>query len=352
MSEITKQEFEQYDRQIRLWGIDAQKRLRKSKVLLIGMGGLGAEIAKNLVLSGIDSITLMDDRNVEEVNFTSQFFLKQEDIGRNIAEASVEKAQNLNPNVKVKSANYSLASYKETDNFDVISEFDVVCLTGSTCKVRNMLDQECRKRKVKFVCGSVYGFYSFTFFDWMDHEYVEDQVSKEEDAKEVEQVNAKLKAKNELSIVEEPPLKKAKVNGEEQKFARFCSFDQAMQEKWTNRKPRDLKRYTSQAFFVMQMVDKFHENHQRFPMHIDEDYDELEKIRVQILDHYKMKTNFVDVDFKSFCIGELCPTCAVTGGVISQEVIKCLSKKGIPHKNTLMFDGRKKQAIVDLLGEN
>ena len=82
MSEITKQEFEQYDRQIRLWGIDAQKRLRKSKVLLIGMGGLGAEIAKNLVLSGIDSITLMDDRNVEEVNFTSQFFLKQEDVGR------------------------------------------------------------------------------------------------------------------------------------------------------------------------------------------------------------------------------------------------------------------------------
>jgi len=57
MSEITKQEFEQYDRQIRLWGIDAQKRLRKSKVLLIGMGGLGAEIAKNLVLSGIDSIS-------------------------------------------------------------------------------------------------------------------------------------------------------------------------------------------------------------------------------------------------------------------------------------------------------
>ena len=51
----------------------------------------------------------------------------------------MEKAQNLNPNVKVKSVSYSLTSYKETDNFDVISEFDVVCLTGSTCKVRNIL---------------------------------------------------------------------------------------------------------------------------------------------------------------------------------------------------------------------
>ena len=59
-------------------------------------------------------------------------------------------------------------------------------------------------------------------------------------------------------------------------------------------------------------------------MHTDEDYDELEKIRVQILDHYKMKANFVDVDFKSFCIGELCPTCAVTGGVISQVTFQFL----------------------------
>ena len=352
MSEITKQEFEQYDRQIRLWGIDAQKRLRKSKVLLIGLGGLGAEIAKNLTLSGIDSITLMDDRLVEEVDFTSQFFLKSTDVGKNIAEASVERTQNLNPNVKVKSVDYSLASYEETDDFDVISDFDVVCLTGSTCKVRKMLDEECRRRNVKFVCGSVYGFYSFTFFDWIDHEYVEDKTAADPDAKKIEALNAKLKAKNDLSIVEEPAQKKMKMCEDEHKTVKFCSFEEAMQEEWAKRKPRELKRYTSQAFFVMQAVDEFSQSEGRFPMHCEEDYAKLNEIREKVLEKYEMKKDFVADDFHLYCVGELCPTCAVTGGVISQEVIKCLSQKGTPHRNTLMFDGRKKQAIVDLLGKN
>ena len=50
---ISEDEAALYDRQIRLWGIDAQKKLLSSKILLINMQGLGAEIAKNLVLSGI-----------------------------------------------------------------------------------------------------------------------------------------------------------------------------------------------------------------------------------------------------------------------------------------------------------
>uniref|UniRef100_A0A3B3Z6V8 THIF-type NAD/FAD binding fold domain-containing protein n=1 Tax=Periophthalmus magnuspinnatus TaxID=409849 RepID=A0A3B3Z6V8_9GOBI len=61
---ISEEEAAQYDRQIRLWGLEAQKRLRASRVLLAGLGGLGAEIAKNLILAGVKGVTLLDHKQV------------------------------------------------------------------------------------------------------------------------------------------------------------------------------------------------------------------------------------------------------------------------------------------------
>lgn len=50
-------------------------RLRASKILLIGLNGLGAEAAKNIILSGVKSITFLDHRNSSEVDKCSQFFI-------------------------------------------------------------------------------------------------------------------------------------------------------------------------------------------------------------------------------------------------------------------------------------
>ena len=83
INKINSDEFELYDRQIRLWGLDAQNRyfyykirkfflifrLRQSSVIIVGMTGLGAELAKNLMLSGLRSLTLMDDMNVNFIYF-------------------------------------------------------------------------------------------------------------------------------------------------------------------------------------------------------------------------------------------------------------------------------------------
>ncbi|VDN38944.1 unnamed protein product [Gongylonema pulchrum] len=65
-STITEDEKEVYDRQIRLWGLEAQNRLRNSTVLIAGLSGCGGEVAKNLVLAGLKSLTLLDSHNVSE----------------------------------------------------------------------------------------------------------------------------------------------------------------------------------------------------------------------------------------------------------------------------------------------
>ncbi|CAI6344059.1 unnamed protein product [Macrosiphum euphorbiae] len=99
--EMSKDERKVYDRQIRLWGFDGQNKLRATKVLLIGMQGLGAEIAKNLILSGVNSITLKDHTEVSILDRCSQFLIPRDSEERNRAKASFSAAQKLNPNVKV-----------------------------------------------------------------------------------------------------------------------------------------------------------------------------------------------------------------------------------------------------------
>jgi len=97
---ISQDEVALYDRQIRLWGLQAQEKLvshhhvktlsdlvssiRKANVLLISAKALANEIAKNLVLAGIGALTIIDPEVVTEMDLGSQFFVTEADIGRNV----------------------------------------------------------------------------------------------------------------------------------------------------------------------------------------------------------------------------------------------------------------------------
>jgi ubiquitin-like 1-activating enzyme E1 A len=100
-TQITEDEAKLYDRQIRLWGLDAQKRLRSSRVCVVGMGGLGCEVVKNLVLSGIKELRMVDSKKVTAEDATSQFLAPRDQLGANRAEASLQRVQQLNPMVGV-----------------------------------------------------------------------------------------------------------------------------------------------------------------------------------------------------------------------------------------------------------
>src|SRR5271169_6208852 len=122
--ELSADEIALYDRQLRLWGIEAQNRMRRANILLITMKALGNEIAKNLVLAGIGSLTVWDSETVTEADVATQFFVTEEHIGMNVtrsyllslteniqrAEASVEDIQRLNPRVQVRHDSTSIVS--------------------------------------------------------------------------------------------------------------------------------------------------------------------------------------------------------------------------------------------------
>ena len=77
---ISASESERYDRQIRLWGAEAQSRLVKARVLIAGLAGLHAEAAKNLILAGL-SVTVLDHRRVDATDLDYNFLLNKNDEG-------------------------------------------------------------------------------------------------------------------------------------------------------------------------------------------------------------------------------------------------------------------------------
>lgn len=70
-----------YSRQLYVLGHDAMRRMASSDVLISGLGGLGVEIAKNIILGGVKSVTLHDHATCKLTDLGSQFYLTEADVG-------------------------------------------------------------------------------------------------------------------------------------------------------------------------------------------------------------------------------------------------------------------------------
>lgn len=144
-------------------------RLRSSKVLIAGLNGLGAEIAKNIILSGVKSVTFLDAKVVTELDFASQFFIPRDQLGKNRAGSSLVRAQALNPMVEIKAETEALADKDER----FFKQFDVVVILEASVDEQVRINNICRANSVKFYAGDMWGLFGFSFIDLQDHEYVE-----------------------------------------------------------------------------------------------------------------------------------------------------------------------------------
>lgn len=85
-----------YSRQLYVLGHEAMRRMGASNVLLVGLKGLGVEIAKNIALAGVKSLTLYDPAPVVISDLSSQFFLHPEDVGKPRASVTAPRVAELN----------------------------------------------------------------------------------------------------------------------------------------------------------------------------------------------------------------------------------------------------------------
>ena len=113
-----------YSRQLYVMGHEAQKRILASDVLIVGLGGVGVEAAKNVILAGVKSVTLHDNTLTDFVDLSTQFYLSEGDIGIARAQVSGPKLAELNPYVPV-----SVHAGELTN--DIIAKHAVVLLVGA-----------------------------------------------------------------------------------------------------------------------------------------------------------------------------------------------------------------------------
>ncbi|XP_013887816.1 SUMO-activating enzyme subunit 1 [Austrofundulus limnaeus] len=337
---ISEEEAAQYDRQIRLWGLDAQKRLRGSRVLLAGLGGLGAEVAKNLILAGVKGLTLLDHEQVSEESCRAQFLVPVSAQGQNRAQASLERAQNLNPMVEVHADPERIED--KPDYFFL--QFEAVCLTGCSRDLMVRVDQLCSQHNIKVFCGDVYGYYGYMFCDLgKEHHYVEEKPKV-------------VKPSGDSN--DGPEAKKAKIDPNEttmvKKTASFCTLKEALEVDWTTEKARTALKRTPSDYFLLHVLLKFRTDKGRDPdpESLAEDSQLLRQIRDDVLEALALSSDLLNDDFISYCFSELSPVCAVVGGVLGQEVVKALSQRDAPHRNFFFFDGRKGHGVVDYFGPN
>lgn len=164
---ITDDEAALYDRQIRLWGAEAQKKLREAKILVAGVNGVGSELIKNIVLAGIKSLTVLDDEIVTDYDNTANLFTSRQ-LGKNRAEASFPNIASLNPMVQV---NYEIGNIADK-NEEFFKQFDVVCLSGQGKDTMIQINNLCHQLNIKFYAICDWGLFGFGFVDLVDHSYL------------------------------------------------------------------------------------------------------------------------------------------------------------------------------------
>jgi len=98
---LSNEELERYRRQIVFLGVEAQLRLKRAKVLVVGAGGLGSAALYYLVAAGVGEVHIVDSDKLELNNLNRQILYTTDDIGKYKADVAAERLRKLNPNVNI-----------------------------------------------------------------------------------------------------------------------------------------------------------------------------------------------------------------------------------------------------------
>ncbi|TGZ83067.1 hypothetical protein EX30DRAFT_354297 [Ascodesmis nigricans] len=331
---ISADEVALYDRQIRLWGMEAQARMRNAKVLIISMRALANEVAKNLVLAGIGSLTVMDPEVVEADDFGAQFFISEEHIGMNRAEAAAPAIQRLNPRVPV----HIDTGRPEDKPSQFYQQFDLVIPTDLGLDVLLNINAATREAGRPFYAASTYGLYGFIFADLLKHEFVVKRV-KSNRATELKSESRTRKVTGARETKEGDTIWEF-VTKEEVYVPLSSALSSQIDKTW---RPRKRKAVPAVLPGVLALL-KFEQSTKHWP-DIDnkEDVAGFTSLITEVNEELGLPDGHISSEFiRSFlsnASAELSPVAAVLGGILAQDAINVLAKMEQPVQNILVFDG-------------
>ena len=152
--QLSREELERYSKQILIKNIGGagQRKIKSSKVLVIGLGGLGSPVVTHLSISGVGHIGIVDNDVVDLSNLQRQFIHNVDGIGINKTESAKAFINKINPNLIINC--YSLDAMSP-EIIRAISGYDVVIDCSDNFKTRLKIADACQKYKKPYILGTV-----------------------------------------------------------------------------------------------------------------------------------------------------------------------------------------------------
>jgi len=161
---LNKKEIEKFSRQIILKNIGAlgQKKILSSKVLIIGMGGLGSPAADFLVRSGVGTLGIVDHDIISLSNLHRQSLYDEKDINQSKVKIAKKKLNKINSKVRVNIFNFKL---DKTKFEKIIKNYEYIIDGTDNFKSKFLINDLCLKHKKYLVTGAISKFdgHIFTF---------------------------------------------------------------------------------------------------------------------------------------------------------------------------------------------
>jgi len=151
-----------YSRQLYVLGHEAMKRMGSSHVLVVGLRGLGTEIAKNIALAGVKSLTLYDPKPAAIEDLSAQFFLTPADVGQPRAAVTAPRVSELNPYTPV-----GVHGSKDlTSDLSQLKQYQAVVLTDTPLKDQLAISDYCHQHGIYVVITDTFGLFGTIFTDF------------------------------------------------------------------------------------------------------------------------------------------------------------------------------------------
>lgn len=144
---------ERYVRNMRLFSIIDQITLLKSKVSVIGLGGLGGFLSEMLARIGVGILNLIDGDCFEDHNLNRQRFSREDRIGLSKAGSAAQTIHAINSSIEIHAA----ALFMDENNADVIKKSDVIADCLDSLKTRFILEKTAKAANIPLVSAAIAG---------------------------------------------------------------------------------------------------------------------------------------------------------------------------------------------------
>ncbi|KAK9467429.1 hypothetical protein V1512DRAFT_261174 [Lipomyces arxii] len=332
--QISADEIALYDRQIRLWGMAAQTRMRSANVLLVNIGALANEIAKNIVLAGIGSLTVLDCSTVTALHLGGEFFIEGSDVGLKRAEAAVPRIQKLNPRVSIIA---DTSDFRELPS-EYYSKFNIIVATELQLHDLIKMNEFARQSSIPFYAGGSIGLYGYVFVDLLKHKFTIEREKSNFPAKIGPESNTR--SVTDVMVKKDGPKLKEVIS----KVESYKSLAESLKsDSLTKLRPRTQLKVSPVLPAVKAMWEYYKTSGGDAKPRSPEALARFHNLVLEACRSLGLPAGIASPEFTaSFArnIGtELSPVAAILGGVLAQDILNCLGQREQPIQNWVVLDG-------------